>query len=194
MRRIAFVSALVLGLGVVPVGAGAQTPQCNGKTATASGTYGTEGDDVIVGTPESDYIEGLGGNDTICGLGGADSLSGGAGDDFLDGGDGTDTVRYLAYDATTGVTVDLSMGTATGGDGNDSIVLGSIENVSLNCSATTDDTLIGDDQANVLIGGSGNDEMIGNGGGDTLYGTDPSYGHTDALCWRQPDRDRLQGG
>lgn len=54
--------------------------------------------------------------------------------------------------------------------------------------------LIGDDRPNFLSGGSGNDTLIGNGGDDTLHGTHSSYGHTDALCWRLRDVDRLEGG
>jgi Ca2+-binding RTX toxin-like protein len=54
--------------------------------------YGTEGDDVIIGTPESDWIDGLGGDDVICGYQGSDQVVGGPGADWVDGGGGYDDV------------------------------------------------------------------------------------------------------
>jgi hypothetical protein len=196
MRRwisvlVALVVGMVASMAMAP--ARAQTPTCNGKAATVEGTTGTDGDDVIVGTEGPDFIDGGLGNDTICTLGGDDGVDGGPGDDYLDGGDGTDRLGYDDYDMTA-VTVDLASGHATGGAGADTLVVGSFENVWANCSTTNADTLIGDDDANVLVGGSGDDHLVGNGGTDTLYGTHPSYGHTDAICWRTPDNDLLEGG
>jgi Ca2+-binding RTX toxin-like protein len=188
---VALVVGMVASMAIAP--ARAQAPTCNGKPVTTAGTVGTDGDDVIVGTEGQDFVDGRLGNDTICTLGGDDGVEGGPGDDYLDGGEGTDRAHYDDYDMTS-VTVDLASGHATGGAGADTLVVGSVENVWLNCSTINADTLIGDDDANVLVGGSGDDHLVGNGGNDTLYGTDPSYGRTDAICWTSPDDDVLEGG
>ena len=76
---------------------------------------------------------------------------GGAGNDSLDGGAGNDTASYSL--APSAVTVDLDAGTATGGDGSDSLV--AIENV---IGSADDDTLTGDGGDNSLTGLAGNDE------------------------------------
>ncbi|XIA64406.1 tandem-95 repeat protein [Bradyrhizobium sp. TZ2] len=91
---------------------------------------GTLGNDILTGTAGVDVIEGLDGNDQIDGQGGNDALSGGAGkdvlsggegDDLLDGGAGQDRAIYSA--ATTGITVNLAAGTASGaGVGTDTLV------------------------------------------------------------------------
>ena len=56
---------------------------------------------------------------------GNDILVGGQGDDVISGGAGSDTAAYM--DATAGVVANLATGTATGGDGTDT--LASIENL-----------------------------------------------------------------
>ena len=108
-------------------------------------------------------------------LGGAgdDSLTGGDGDDVLKGGGGADTLRGGAgtdtatYDGSVAaVTVDLSAGTASGGDG-EGDTLTDIENVT---GSDHDDVLSGDANANRLIGGLGEDRLHGGGGDDRLEG------------------------
>lgn len=121
--------------------------------AAANMLSGGGGDDVLIGG---------GGNDSLSGGLGNDVLSGGAGDDLLVGGAGTDTVGYR--DAAAAVTVDLSLGKATG-DGTDT--LSSIENVTGSRFA---DVLIGNAGANVLSGGAGDDQLDGLGGNDVLAG------------------------
>ncbi len=108
--------------------------------------YGTSGDDSLLGTSGSDVLMGYGGNDT------------------LDGGDGVygDYVDY--YDAAAAVHVDLALGVTSGGDGNDLLI--GIEHV---FGSTYNDTLLGDDQANILSGNSGQDVLNGAGGNDQLY-------------------------
>ena len=82
---------------------------------------GTNGDDVVRGTKKADVLCGRGGNDILLGrqgkdrlLGGdgEDTLDGGAGNDLLDGQEGADSATFAA--ATTGVTVNLANGSATG--------------------------------------------------------------------------------
>ncbi len=127
---------------------------------------GGAGDDSIYGGASDDILSGEDGNDT---------LVGGAGADTLDGGDGTDTADYS--DSTAAVNVDLSAGTATGGDA-EGDTFTSVENV---VGSAQDDTITGDAGANVLQGGAGNDLLTGGDGSDVFvfhmgHGTDTVYG------------------
>jgi hypothetical protein len=91
-------------------------------------------------------------------------MYGGAGNDTYIGGIGIDTVRYTS--ATTGITVDMAAGTATGNEiGNDS--LSGIENI---IGGQAGDTLRGDALANDIDGYTGDDLIEGAGGNDTLTG------------------------
>ena len=102
------------------------------------------------------------------------SLAGGAGADqfrlgagagvtgSIDGGADGDTLDYSA--ASTGVTVNLATATGTNITGG----LTGVENVT---GGTGNDTLTGDGQANVLIGGPGHDTVSGGDGDDTLIVT-----------------------
>jgi Ca2+-binding RTX toxin-like protein len=91
-----------LAFTVAPVAAD-DAPTCEGTPATivAAGggpVFGTDGDDVIVGTTAADTIYGLGGNDLICGApdgattDGGDTIYGGDGDDNIVGMLGNDTL------------------------------------------------------------------------------------------------------
>ncbi len=124
---------------------------------------GDAGDDVISGDGGADVLDGGTGDDTLDGGEGNDTLEGGAGDDTLTGGGGTDTAVY--DDASASVSVDLTAGTATGGDGTDS--LSSIEGVA---GSAYDDTIDGSSAANILVGGSGDDIIDGKAGHDQLFG------------------------
>ncbi len=131
---------------------------------TAHGDYA-----VTLGTGGS--LIGTGGNDILLGTSGNDVLSGGAGNDIMDGGAGTDTVSYGG--TTSGLTIGLTgaTGYATAGGATGSgigiDVLLNIENV---MGGSGNDTIIGNDGANLLQGGAGNDTLIGGGGNDMLYG------------------------
>ncbi|MDD5333965.1 MAG: hypothetical protein PHS32_09475 [Rhodoferax sp.] len=117
--------------------------------------YGGLDNDVIDGGDGNDQLYGNDGNDSITGGAGYDNFYGGLGNDTLDGGADTDSVQY--YDATGPVTVNLTLGTATGaGIGTDTLI--SIENV------------YGSQYADTLIGGAGNDLLYGQNGNDTLTG------------------------
>lgn len=128
----------------------ANTPTCEGATATIVGTgkgetiLGTEGDDVIVAKGGNDIVNGKGGNDIICGGGGKDILRGGNGNDIIRGGDGSDDVQ--------------------GGKGND-VLYGD----------RGGDRLAGGAGNDKLYGGAGNDGLDGGAGtdfGDGGPGTD----------------------
>jgi len=108
--------------------------------------------------------------DTLRGADGADNqITPGAGDDSVNGGTGVDTVDYR--DAAAAVTVDIDLGTSTGGSGTDTLT--SIENAR---GSAFDDVLIGDDGDNRLRGSGGNDTLAGGynaddgNPGDTLEG------------------------
>ncbi|MEF8721301.1 MAG: DUF4347 domain-containing protein [Candidatus Accumulibacter delftensis] len=174
-----------------------------GYSGVGTGTYrlslaewlppsGTPGPDVLNGSGSNDLLDGLAGDDTLNGMAGDDTLYGGAnnddlnggsGDDLLDGGAGVDTVSYSdVYFA--GVQINLQLGTASGGGGEDTLV--SIENV---IGGDGQDTLIGNDDDNRLVGGFGDDFLSGLGGNDMLYG----YFGRDTLDGGAGD-DVLHGG
>ena len=151
---------------------------------------GGDGDDTLIGDIGNDTLNGDDGDDHLYGWDGNDIINGGAGDDIifgnagadvLDGGDGIDSVRY--HDSLAGVSINLAMNTASGGDAEGDII-SNIENV---YGSVYDDTIIGDDQDNYLSGGnflgapSGNDTLVGGGGNDTLFAG-------------QGDQDTLDGG
>lgn len=152
---------------------------CEGKPATivvAPGTavvYGTNGDDVIVGTGGAEHIFGLGGNDTICGNGGADTLYGGNGNDTIVlsgnggvvyGGDDGDRIKALGADTwiyggngDDEVTGGDEVASYFGGDGNDTIAVGT--GPSTVSGGAGDDTLSTTGSA-TLWGGDGLDTLI----------------------------------
>jgi Ca2+-binding RTX toxin-like protein len=154
---------------------------------------GTSGNDTLTGGVGDDILNGLGGNDLLSGLDGNDSLDGGVGTDTLEGGIGNDTLDggdgdpfdYASYaNAGSAVTVNLTTGTASGGDGHDTLVhilsvFGSAyDDVIIGNSASNtlwgddgDDTISGGDGSDLLVGGLGNDELSGGTGVDTAaYG------------------------
>jgi len=117
----------------------------------------------VVGGSGNDTIAGDNNDNVLSGGAGNDILDGGAGNDTLDGGDGIDTVSYV--NAMNSVVVNLAAGTATGGDGDDT--LSNFENL---IGSAFDDNLRGDGSANVLTAGAGNDIIVAGAGADTLNG------------------------
>ena len=146
---------------------------------TADVDESVSGNDKLFGTDMSEMIIGLGGNDSMYAMAGDDTLDGGAGDDLLVGGPGADTLMGGAGDNDTisyahsmaGVTINLTDGTATGGDadGDTLVDMGddAIEHV---IGSEHDDALTGSKVANSLWGMGGNDELDGLRGMDNLYG------------------------
>jgi Ca2+-binding RTX toxin-like protein len=123
---------------------------------------GSAQDDVLTGNEGINEIAGSAGNDKIFGLGGEDELESSPGDDDFDGGEGIDVLQFNT--AATPAIVDLGAGTSTG-VGNDTIV--AIENVAGSIHA---DTIIGDDEPNILRGGIGDDVISGAAGDDKILG------------------------
>ena len=136
--------------------------------------YGGLGDDVLDGGDGDDQLYGNDGNDSILGGAGYDNLYGGAGNDTLDGGADYDSLQFFAE--TSGVSVDLLAGTATGTSIGTDVVLG-IENV------------FGSQYADTLVGGAGSDNLDGQDGNDVISGGD---GDDFLRGWR--GADTLTGG
>lgn len=109
------------------------------------------------------------GGDTVTGTGSplvGTAFDGGPGSDNITGNSASDheSVDYT-WAATSGITVNLGAGTATGGAGNDT--LSNIDNV---FGSIFDDSLTGSSGANLLDGHFGNDMLFGLAGDDQLEG------------------------
>ena len=135
----------------------------------------------LLGSRYADVLTGDAGPNRLDGGAGNDRLTGKAGADTLVGGHGLDTASYAASAAA--ITINLSGGTATGGDAQGD-TLDSIENLT---GSAHDDTLIGDAGNNVLEGGDGADTLDGGDGIDTA-----SYAGSASQGGRPPQRDRGQ--
>jgi Ca2+-binding RTX toxin-like protein len=137
----------------------------NDDAALLNMINGTTGNDTLVGTSGADQINGFEGNDSIKGGDGNDVLLGGDGQDEIEGGSGadqidggvgtTDRVRYSS--STSGVTINLMDGTASGGDAAGDTII-NIENI------------FGSSYSDTLTGSNGNNSITGTGGGDIIYG------------------------
>ena len=160
-------------------------------TGSAHVTTG-DGSDFVVTGSGADTIHTGGGNDVVDAGGGDDAIVGGqgGGDDIYDGGTGSNTVSYPS--ATNSVTIDLNaidrFGEPASGGGTigDLLTAASLDphtlvgkaegvdigtDVLINIQNATggagDDTIIGNDIANILSGGGGSDSLVGGGGTDT---------------------------
>lgn len=114
------------------------------------------------GNDLANRLTGNASNNVLSGGAGNDTLVGGAGNDTLDGGAGTNTV---IYSGTAAVTVNLTNGTATGGEGSDVL-----SNIDIVRTGNGNDVLVGDANANALSGGAGNDTIAGGAGTDVIAG------------------------
>jgi Ca2+-binding RTX toxin-like protein len=130
------------------------------------------GDDIYDGAAGSAFglIKLGAGNDKAYGGSGSESFSGGAGDDYIDGGAGSDTVDYSDSGTNDNLTINLSLTTQqTIGGSHGKDILINIENI---VSGAGSDTLIGNSGDNRLEGGAGNDVLEGGAGNDVLIGGD----------------------
>ncbi|MGF7146562.1 Ca2+-binding RTX toxin-like protein [Sphingomonas zeicaulis] len=129
---------------------------------------GTAYADMIAGDQfgvADDIIFGFGGNDVLSGLDGADRIEGGSGNDSLDGGAGIDTLSYASALARIAVDLAIVGAQSTVGAGIDSVT--GFENIA---GSAYDDTLSGNEIANLIEGGQGKDRLAGRVGDDTLDG------------------------
>lgn len=148
--------------------------------------------DIIKGTEGDNILSGRAGNDQLYGRGGNDSLRGEQGADLLDGGTGIDTATY--YEAKSGISLDLVLGTGTGGDAAGDTYI-SIERFQGSNAAA--DTMLGSAGTDEFHGFGGADLLDGRGGADRLIGGDGNDvifgGAGDDLIFAQADNDRVQG-
>lgn len=151
----------------------------NSSYSSIQNLEGGSGNDTLYGDAQENLFRGGAGNDVLFGGAGADKLygdtgndfiQGGLGDDMLDGGTGIDTLSYA--DATGGVRVNIGNASIDGiaanygagsGVGTDTVygfehIIGSDYN----------DSLLGNNEDNFLIGGLGNDTLRGYDGNDVL--------------------------
>jgi Ca2+-binding RTX toxin-like protein len=162
---------LATGIGSGGDAAGDHLESIENVTASAH-------NDTVTGDAAANTIDGGAGNDLIWGSDGNDTLAGGSGADTLSGGKGIDTADYSG--SQSAVTVNLSLGTGSGGDA-EGDKLTSIENVT---GSAHDDTLVGNAGANQLSGGAGMDVLTGNAGADTFVfktAQDSVPGHEDQI-------------
>ena len=203
--------SLALQGGAQTTGAGSWTLSGFENLSGGTGNDQLTGDgnaNVLAGGDGNDLLVGGGGNDSLYGdgiysitgpgsgsirlltdaniangaVGGNDTLEGGLGDDLINGGVGSDTASYA--NASGAVIVDLGGGTASGADGNDTLV--SIENIT---GSAFNDTLSGNAVDSVLNGGAGHDFLSGNAGNDVLAG-----GTGDDVLFGGAGDDLLDGG
>jgi len=118
----------------------------------------TDGDDTFTDTGVKELSVNAGDGDDI--------LYASGGNDHFDGGAGTDTISY--ENATAGVTVNLSTTTVQNTVGSGIDTLQQFENL---IGSAFSDTLIGDDNNNVIRGLGGDDSLTG-GSGDDEFNVD----------------------
>ena len=138
----------------------------------------------MVGSAYNDLLYGASGGSSLSGGNGNDRLVGRGGVDTLDGGADTDEINY--YFSTSGVNINLSTHTASGGDAAGDVI-SNFENATGSSAAA--DTLTGGTGNNLLIGYGGADSLNGATGNDTLDGGDGN----DTLIGGA-GADRLIGG
>lgn len=126
--------------------------------------YEVDGQNTIYGGAGDDRVYLSGGDNAVSGGFGNDRFVAGEGVDFLSGEAGSDTVSYA--NSTSGATVSLDAGTASGGYADGDQLYG-VENLIGTASV---DVLIGSVGANRLDGGAANDTLFGNDGDDVLTG------------------------
>ncbi|PWS39174.1 hypothetical protein DFH01_08030 [Falsiroseomonas bella] len=148
---------------------------------------GAGGNDVIFGGAGADSLFGNEGNDTISGGNEGDTISGGTGADSLEGGDGRDVLNYRGD--FSGVSVNLALGTASGGEAEGDVISG----FEVVYGGSGSDTLIGDGGANTLDGGAGNDSLDGGGGLDLLSYVGDSAGVSVNLVSNTASGGQAQG-
>ena len=158
---------------------------------------GSDFNDLILGYDGDDDLSGRGGNDNLIGYAGADALRGESGDDNLqidgndvtvDGGEGRD--RANARRSEQGVTIDLAAGSieiAYGSDFDDFITAEGLPERAYIYGYGGNDTLIGSEFNDLILGYDGDDDLSGRGGNDNLIG----HAGADAVRGESGD-DNLQ--
>ena len=134
--------------------------------------HGGENHDLIRGEKGRDKLYGGNGNDTLdggswpdrlFGQAGHDTIFPGLGNDYVNGGKGVDTVSYA--NLPDEITAYMADGQVYQVSNNRTDTLVNIENL---IATDFDDTIFGDSQDNLLVGGLGVDVINGGAGDDTL--------------------------
>jgi Ca2+-binding RTX toxin-like protein len=147
------------GAGIDTVDYATATSGVSANLAAGSATIGVDTD--TLSTIEN--VIGSANADVLVGSAGSNRLIGGLGDDMIDGSFGVDSTSYAS--AGSSVAVNLALGGAVGGGGNDTLI--SIEDVE---GSAFDDSFIGSAGSNHITGGDGNDYIDGGAGDDVLDG------------------------
>jgi len=141
--------------GSVQVNLGTGT--CNYGDASGDTLHDIEN---LKGSQYADILQGDDNHNILDGGAGDDILRGGDGADTLRGGDGIDVADYI-YN-TQAVNINMSDDYHSDGD-----KLYEIEGIS---GTAFDDTLVGDEFANIFYGNSGDDRISSRDGDDMVYG------------------------
>ncbi len=137
-----------------------------GNTGFGTATDGLGGTDTLANISRvigSDYNDSLTGSSALL----FEVFEGGLGNDTIDGGAITDTLNNInnnraTYQNATGpVVVNLATGTATGADGNDTLI-----NINAAWGSSYNDVLTGSDRTDVT------EQFQGRGGNDTIDGAE----------------------
>ena len=163
-----------------------------GDTAFVDTFYGNDGRNYLSAS-RGDYLYGFGGDDLLQTAAAAAVVDGGSGIDRLllvsSGGwltpDTNGDGLAESSPATASWNVNLAAGTTRDGYGNSGTVTG-IENVT---GSVANESIFGDDNANVFEGGNGHDRLISSGGDDSLYG-----GSGNDILKGEMGDDLLDGG
>ncbi|WP_088347611.1 MULTISPECIES: M10 family metallopeptidase [Rhodomicrobium] len=132
---------------------------------------------ILYGGGGDDMLSGRAGNDILAGGEGHDTLMGGEGADMLQGGNGIDMASYV--NAAGAVLVDMQFASLNTGEAAGDR-FSAIERL---YGSGFDDSLRGDDYANVLYGAGGTDILYARGGNDFLIGgegADALFGNAGA--------------
>ncbi|MBD2039834.1 DUF4347 domain-containing protein [Microcoleus sp. FACHB-672] len=142
------------------------TDDLDSVSGSEEGTFGTDGNDSLIGDRENNIIRGLQGNDYQAGNKGDDYLDGGEGEDSLYGGKGNDILKGSSgHDSLFGHKGNDSL---DAGEGNDKLY-GKKGNDYLN-SGEGDDIVYAGKGNDILLGGNGDDSLVGHNGDDNLDG------------------------
>ena len=168
---------------------------------TLENAIGGSGNDQLTGNDLRNTLTGNDGDDSFDGGEGNDTFFGGLGNDDFDGDEGADTLSYANAPGPGGMNVDLSLGFATGSEGDDSfsgsgveIIIGSdfpdsITGGPFSGGGTVNFLFKGRGDNDVLTGFNGNDTLAGGGGRDTIRG-----GGGDDILKGNKGNDTLAGG
>lgn len=149
--------------------------------------WGSEFNDVVVGTSGANIIKGGGGNDALHGWSGNDSILGQSGNDMLHGNDGHDTL--IGGDGNDVLRGHDHNDLIMGGEGSDSIEGGSgndrLYATDETANAYAQDTIHGGSGADFIMGSNGANLLKGDSGNDTING---------GIDFSTADKDTLYGG